>query len=438
MDHVDTLITARWIIPIEPLGTVLEHHAIAVRDGRIVALLPEKQAFERFAADARIDRGRHVVLPGFVNAHTHAAMTLLRGAAEHGRLDRWLREEVWPLEQRWVDAEYVRDGTDLAIADMVTSGTTCFADMHLFAEAAAQTAAAAKIRACIASPIVEIATSWAGSTDEYFDKGLRLHDEYRNDPLISTMLAPYAPWALGDTTLSRVQRLADELELPIMMHVNEAKSDTAIGSERTLARLERLGLLSPLLTAVHMVHVDEDDLERAAACGISVAHCPQSNLKLGNGVAPIAAFRKRGLNVAVGTDGAASNNDLSMLDELRTAALMANGTRREDDPQISAHEWLAAGTLNGARALALGDQIGSIVPGKWADLCCIDLHRPQTQPAHDPAAHVLYSASRDQVTDVWVAGRALLTDAVLTHLDLDDVLRRAQLWRDRIAGTKST
>ena len=437
MDHVDTLITARWIIPVEPATTVLEHHALAIKNGCIAELLPRDAALAKYSAARVVNLDTHVVIPGLINLHTHAAMTLLRGAAEHGRLEPWLREQVWPLEQRWLDAEYVRDGTELAIADMLMSGTTCFADMHLFADVVAQTAADAKIRACIASPIVEIATPWAGSTDEYFDKGLRLHDEYRNDPLISTMLAPYAPWALGDATLRRVQRIVDELELPITMHINESKTDNQAGSERAVARLERLGLLSPLLTAIHMVHVDEDDLERAGRGGISIAHCPQSNLKLGNGIAPTAAFREQGLNLALGTDGAASNNDLSMLDELRTAALLANGTRREHDPELGAHEWLAVATLNGARALALGDQIGSIVPGKWADLCCIDLLRPQTQPVHDPAAHVVYSASRDQVTDVWVAGRALLTDKVLTHLDLDDVLRRAQLWRDRIAGTKS-
>jgi 5-methylthioadenosine/S-adenosylhomocysteine deaminase len=438
MDHVDTLITARWIIPIEPFGTVLERHAIAVRDGRIVAVLPEKQALERFTADARVARDRHVLLPGFVNAHTHGATALLRGAAESGRLDRWLKEQLWPLEQRWIDAEYVRDGAELAIADMITSGTTCFADMHLFPEITAQSAAAAKVRACIASPILDIATSWAGSTDEYFDKGLRLHDDYRNDPLISTMLAPNAPWAVSDATLSRVQRLADELELPITMHVNESRAENDGTAERAFARLERLGLLSPLLTAIHMVHVNEDDLERAARGGISVAHCPQSNLKLGVGIAPLAAFREAGLNVALGTDGAVSNNDLSMLDELRTAALLANGTRRPEDPEIDAHEWLRVATLNGARALGLAEQIGSIVPGKWADLCCIDLHRPQTQPAHNPAAHLVYSVSRDQVTDVWVAGRAVLTDGALTQLDLEDVLRRAQLWRDRISGTSTT
>jgi len=432
MDHVDTLITARWIIPIEPFGTVLERHAIAIRAGRIVAVLPEKTALERFSANERIDRPSHVICPGFVNAHVHGAMALLRGAAESGRFDHWLKQQVWPLEQRWLDAEYVRDGTELAIADMVTSGTTCFADMHLFSEVVAQTAADTKMRACIASPVIDFATSWAGSTDEYFAKGLKLHDDYRNDPLISTMLAPYAPWAVSDDTLRRVQRLADELESPVTMHVNETLAEASQAEERTMARLERLGLLSPLLTAVHMVHVDDADLERAHNGGIHIAHCPQSNLKLGNGIAPIAKLRAAGLNIALGTDGAASNNDLSMLDEMRSAALLANLPMSA--VPSSAHDWLQAATLNGARALGLGDAVGSIVADKWADLCCVDLHRAHTQPVHDPIAALVYAVSREQVTDVWVAGRALLANGILTQLDLEDVLRRAEQWRERIHG----
>lgn len=435
MDHVDTLIAARWIVPIEPFGTLLEHHAIAIRDGRIVAIEPEKRALERFSAARLISRPHHVLLPGFVNAHTHGAMTLLRGAAECGRLERWLKTQVWPLEQRWLDAEYVRDGTELAIADMITSGTTCFADMHLFPEVVAQTAADTKIRACVASPITDFATVWAGSADECLHKGLKLHDEYRGDPLISTMLAPYTSAAVSDTTLQRVQRLADELDLPVTMHLNESPADNPPGAERSIARLERLGLLSPLLTAIHMVHTTDDDLERASRGGISVVHCPQSNLKLGAGIARIASLREHGINVALGTDGAASNNDLDMLDEVRTAALLANGTSQPDDAAITAHEWLQMATLNGARALCLSDQIGSLVPDKWADLCCIDLQRPHTQPVYDPAVQLVYSASRDQVTDVWVAGRALLEDGTLTQIDAADAMRRAQLWQSRISGS---
>lgn len=435
MDKIDTLIRARWLIPIEPLGRVLEHHAIAIRTGRIVAVGPAEELAAKFAADNLIDRPHHVLLPGFVNAHTHAAMTLLRGAAESGSFERWLETQVWPLEKRWVDAEYVRDGTELAMADMLTSGTTCFADMHLFPEVVAQTAADAQMRACVGLPVVDQPTSWAGSAGECLEKGLRLHDDYRGDPLITTSLSPYAPWALADETLLRVRRAADELELPMTMHVNETPRDAFHGEERTIARLERLGVLSPLLSAVHMIHVDEADIDACARAGLSVVHCPQSNLKLGNGIAPIARFSTRDLNVAIGTDGAASNNDLDMLDEIRTGALLARGVHSAHIG-LDAHEWLRFATLNGARALGLGDSIGSLTPGKWADLCCLDLARPQTQPVHDVAAQIVFSASRDQVSDVWVAGRALVSESQLTRLDQADILARAERWRSRIAGVK--
>jgi 5-methylthioadenosine/S-adenosylhomocysteine deaminase len=446
MQHVDTLIAARWVIPIEPHGSVLDDHAVVIHQGRIVAVLPEKQARERFTAAQFIERRTHVLLPGLVNTHTHAAMSLLRGAAESADFEQWLQHTIWPLEQRWLDADYVRDGTELAIADMLTSGTTCFADMQLFPEATAQVVAATRMRACIGLPVFDRPTIWAESADECLDRGLRLHDDYRDDPLITTMLAPYAPWAVSDATLARVRRTADELELPVTMHLHESRSEPKLGDERVLARLERLGLLSPLLLAVHMVHIDEDDMERAAAGGINIAHCPQSNLKLGNGVCPVNALRAHGIALTLGTDGAASNNDLDMLDEMRTAALLSSGLRPAasaaaaeesellEPPPMGAHDWLQVATLHGARALGMGDAIGSLLPGKWADLCCIDLNRAHTQPVYDAAAQILYAASREQVSDVWVAGRALVTQGQLTHIDLEDVLRRAQRWRQRIGG----
>jgi 5-methylthioadenosine/S-adenosylhomocysteine deaminase len=431
MEHIDTLITARWVIPIEPADQALERGAVAVDRGRILAVLPQAEAAARFTARQTIDRPTHALLPGLVNAHTHSAMTLLRGAAESANLTDWLQREVWPIERRWIDADYVRDGAELAIADMLTSGTTCFGDMHLFPEVVAQAASEARMRACIGLPVMEAPNAWAGSVSECLDKGLRLHDDYRDDPLITTALAPYAPWALTDECLLRVRRNADELELPMTMHVNELASQAEANGERTIARLARLGALSPLLAAVHAVHLSEADMEEAARAGSSVVHCPQSNLKLGAGVCRAGALTARGVNLALGTDGAASNNDLSVLDEVRTAALLARGVHPLDPP-IGAHGWLRAATLNGARALGLSETIGSLAPGKWADVCCIDLQRAHTQPVYDVASQIVYAASREQVSDVWVAGRALVQSGRLTSMDLDDVVARASRWRDRI------
>ncbi len=431
MEPIDTLITARWVVPLEPEpARVLTDHAVAVHRGSIVAIEPTARARARFAAAETIERPTHVLLPGFINAHTRAAMTLLRGAAESSSFDFWLNHQVRPLEQRWMDAEYVRDGTELAIADMLTSGTTCFADMHLFPEVVAQAASAAKVRACIGLPVADTPSPWAGSANECLAKGIALHDEYRDDPLITTALAPDLD-ACGDETLLRVRRAADELELPVTLRLIEERSLGSLGRNQVLARLERLGLLSPLLTAVHAPELDDGEAEQLSRVGASVVHCARSAMKLGLRECPVATLKAHIVNVALGTDAAACSNDLSMLAELRTAALTARGLSPTLSP-IPPHEWLYAATLGGARALGLAEVTGSLVAGKWADLCCIDLARAHTQPVYDPLAQILFAASRDQVSDVWVAGRRLVQDGRLTHLDVEDVLRRAQYWQGRI------
>lgn len=428
MEPIDTLLSARWIIPIEPAGVVLEAHSLAIHQGRIVAVLPTAAAKQRFSAQQEIDRPAHVLLPGLVNAHTHAASSLLHGAVTSSSFEHWAHG-VRQLQQRWVDAEYVRDGAELAIAAALASGTTCFADQHLFPEVVAQAAAEARMRVCVGLPIQDTPTVWAGSAGECLEKGLKLRDEYRDDPLITTALAPVEPAAISDETLERVRRLADELELPIYMHVNESR-----GSAPSLERLQQLGLLSPLLAAVHMVKLDSEDVERVAAAGASVVHCPQSNLKLGSGLCPVPLFKDRGVNVALGSGGV-SNNDL--LAELRSAALIANSMFPVATP-VGVHDWLQTATLNGARALGLAEAIGSLVSGKWADLCCIDLGHPNTQPTYDPASQIVFAVSREQVSDVWVAGRMLVRDRELTHLDTSAVLNRAELWRARIASAAET
>jgi 5-methylthioadenosine/S-adenosylhomocysteine deaminase len=436
MEAIDTLITARWVIPIEPAGCVLDDHAVAVHRGRIVAILPAAQARARFAAAATIERPAHVLLPGLVNAHTRAAMSLLRGAVESSSFDYWLNHQVRPLEQRWMDADYVRDGTELAIADMLTSGTTCFADMHLFPEIVAQAASAARIRACIGLPVADTPSPWAGSANECLAKGIALHDEYRDDPLITTAMAPDFD-SSSDETLQRVRRGADELELPVTIRLVEARDLGSLGHKQLLGRLEQLGLLSPLLTAVHLPELDDGEVAQLSRVGASVVHCSRAGLKLGLSECPVTTLKANRVNVALGTDAAACSNDLSMLAELQSAALTARGLTPAPSP-IPAHEWLHAATLGGARALGLAEVIGSLVPGKWADLCCIDLARAHTQPVYDPAAQLLFAASRDQVSDVWVAGRQLVQEGRLLHLDLEDVLRRAQYWHARIQESLHT
>jgi 5-methylthioadenosine/S-adenosylhomocysteine deaminase len=438
MEPVDTLVIARWVVPVEPAGRVLDDHAVAIRGGRIVALLPSAEARLRFDPQQTVERPDHVLLPGLVNAHTHAAMVLLRGRAENLPLGRWLRSTVWPLERRWVDPEYVRDGTLLAIAEMLRAGITCFADMHLWPDVVAQTAAAAHMRASVGLVVTESATRWAVTADEYIDRGMHLRDEYKGDPLIGTHFAPHAPYSASDATLTRVRRLADELDLPVAMHLHETAHEVEqslqVHGRRPLARLAGLGLASPQLVAIHMTQVAPEDMDTLAECGASVVHCPESNLKLGAGLCPVARLLGRGVRVALGTDGAASNNDLDLLAEARVAGLLSSGVAATPGDLVAA-DLLRMATLEGARTLGLGEVTGSLVPGKWADLCCIDLRAARSWPVHDPITAVIYAASAQQVTDTWVAGRQLLADDRLRYLDESAVLERAEAWRERLDAT---
>ena len=435
MQSIDTLVTARWVVPVEPDGRVLEDHAVAILGGRILAVLPAAEARARYDAREVVDRPSHVLMPGLVNAHAHAAMTLLRGRAENLQLGPWLREGVWPLERRWVGPEYVRDGTELAIAEMLRTGVTCFADMHLWPEVVAQTAAECHMRASIGLVVTEAATGWASTADEYIDRGMQLRDQYRGDPLLCTHFAPHAPYSVTDATLARVRRLADELDMPVALHLHETAWEIEESARRAglrpLARLAGLGLASPQLVAVHMTQVAPADLDLLAECGASVVHCPESNLKLGAGVCPLPDLLGRGVRVALGTDGAASNNDLDVLGEARTAGLLASGVSAKPGSLV-ASDLLRMATLEGARVLGLGEVTGSLVPGKWADLCCMDLRSPRSWPVSSVAAAVVYSASSSQVTDTWVAGRRLLADGSLIYLDEGEVLARAESWRMRM------
>jgi 5-methylthioadenosine/S-adenosylhomocysteine deaminase len=435
MEPVDTLVCARWVLPIEPDGTALVDHAVAIRAGRIVAVLPAAAARARYASAEIIDRPHHALLPGLVNAHTHAAMSLLRGRAEDMPLAQWAQDVIAPIERRWVDPAYVRDGTELAIAEMVRAGVTCFGDMQLWPEVVARTAADVHVRVSVGLVVEQAASRWAGSPDEYIEKGMALRDDYRGDPLVATHFALEPSHELDDATLMRVRRLADELEIPMALPVHESAGEVeaslARHGARPLDRLARLGLVSPLLVAVHGTQFVETDIETLAKAGAAVVHCPEANLKLGSGVCPTARLLARGVRVALGTDGPASNNDLDVLSEMRSAGLLAAGVSGRPGTVVAA-DLLRMATLEGARVLGLGETTGSLVTGKWADLCCVNLRTLGSWPVHDVAATLVYACSSRQVTDTWVAGRRVLADGTLQYIDEGLLFERAEAWRDRI------
>jgi 5-methylthioadenosine/S-adenosylhomocysteine deaminase len=429
---IDALIEARWVIPVEPLGVTLEDAAIAVHDGRILEVSPQASARERFAPRARYQCPRHALLPGFVNAHTHAAMTLLRGLADDLPLMVWLERHIWPAERKWMSPSFVRDGTELAIAEMLRGGTTCFNDMYFFPDVVARTAAEHGMRAVVGMIVVEFPTPWAETPAEYISKGLAVHDAYRDDPLVRMAFAPHAPYSVADATLTKVRQLADQLDVPIHMHVHESAEEVAQAGQRPLARLAELGLLTPALLAVHATQLEPEEIEQLARHGATVVHCPESNLKLASGWCPVARLAQAGTNVALGTDGAASNNDLDMLSEMRTAALLAKAVAGVP-AVVTAAQVLRMATLGGARALGLGESIGALTPGRWADIIAIDLSAARTQPLFDPISQVVYAASSEQVSDVWIAGRHLVEGGRLTRLDVGEIVARASAWQARVA-----
>jgi 5-methylthioadenosine/S-adenosylhomocysteine deaminase len=435
MKSVDTLIHARWVIPVEPANLVLERHSVAIQGGRIVALLPTDEAKRQFQPAESLEFASHALIPGFVNAHTHAAMSLFRGLADDLPLMDWLQKHIWPAEGKWVGAEFVRDGTQLAIGEMLKSGTTCFNDMYFFPEVAAHAAQEAGIRAVVGLIVLDFPSAWAQNADEYLHKGLQLRDGLKHSDLVTMTFAPHAPYTVSDGPLEKVAMYAEELRMPVHIHVHETAHEVEESMSRfgvrPLERLAKLGLLGPRLIAVHMTQLLAEEMVALATANASVAHCPASNLKLASGFCEVGKLIKAGVNVALGTDGAASNNNLDMLEEMHLAALLAKGVAG-DATAVPAAQALRMATLNGARALGLDSEIGSLINGKRADIAAIDLSGIDTLPLYDPLSQIVYAANRNDVTDVWVNGRRVLASRHLATLDPAALAAKAAAWRDKI------
>lgn len=435
--NIDLLIRPQWIIPIEPAGITLSGHSLAVSEGCIVAVLPNAAAAQRFTAQQTLDLPGQVVLPGLINLHTHAAMSLLRGYADDLPLMRWLSERIWPAEAGHATPDFVHAGTLLACAEMLRGGITTFNDMYFFPDAAASAARRLGMRAMLGIIAIEFPTRYAADADDYLAKGLEIRDTLGGDPLVGFCLAPHAPYTVADKTFEKIATLAAQLEIPIHMHVHETLHEIEGSMEkhgvRPIERLHRLGLLGPQLIAVHAVHLEAGEIDLLAHEGCHLAHCPTSNLKLGSGIPPLSAIEVRGLNFGLGTDGAASNNRLDLFHEMRHAALLAKGSSRNAEA-LDAHATLRAATLGGAQALGLDDRIGSLLPGKAADLCAVRLDEWLLQPCFDPASHLVYVAGREQVTHTWVAGKLAMCNGAPSQIDISELLDIAGLWHTRLTS----
>ena len=439
-ERCDLLIEAGWVVPVEPHGVVLEGHAVAVRGTRVAAVLPVAEARARFEPAATLSRPDAVLLPGLVNAHVHNPMTLLRGVADDLPLKVWLQQHIWPIEAAVIAPGFVADGVALAIAEMLRGGTTCCNENYFFPDVQAATYQRFGFRARVGLPVIDFPTAWARSDDEYFDRAGEVHDQWRDDPLVATAFAPHAPYTVSDANFERIRMLADQLDVPVHLHLHETAQEVeqsqAEFGQRPLARMDRLGLVNDRLVAVHMAHLTDGEIALCAQRGASVVHCPESNLKLASGFCRAADLVRAGVNLALGTDGCASNNDLDMFGETRTAALLAKAVA-QDAAALDAASALRAATLGGARALGFDHLVGSIEPGKQADLVLVDMAQVETQPLHHVLSQLVYATGRQQVTDVWIAGRAKLRDRQLVDMEEAALVSNARQWRETIAGIRA-
>ncbi|MCW8878089.1 MAG: TRZ/ATZ family hydrolase [Kangiellaceae bacterium] len=435
LPQVDQIITADWLIPMTEEDLWLDDFGIAIKGKKIVDLVAKDKVAEKYPEVKHLHLEGQVLMPGFINSHCHAAMNLLRGLSDDLPLMEWLEKAIWPVEAKFVDDNFVYQGTQHAIAEMLLSGTTCFQDMYFMPNQAAKAVQDSGIRASIGMVIVEFQTAWAQNAQDCIDKGLEVFDQFKHSSAICFNFAPHAPYTVAKETLEKVSMLSNELNVPVQIHVHETEFEVESFIKehgiRPLTRLKEIGLLSPLLNAVHMTQLNEGEIDWLAESGSHVIHCPQSNMKLASGVCPTLQLMQAGVNLAIGTDGAASNNDLDMIDELRSASLLSK-LDYLDPTSMTAYQSLYAATMGGAKALGLQDKIGSLEKGKRADFIAIDLNRIETQPVYNPVSQIAYASSRDQVSNVWVNGKQLLKNRQLTTLNSELILSNTQQWRKKI------
>lgn len=434
-ETVDLILLPRWILPIRPTGLILEHHALVIHQGRIIDLCPADRARQDYQARDTLSLPEQVLMPGLVNAHGHAAMSLFRGLADDLPLMDWLNHHIWPAESRWVSEDFVRTGVQLAIHEMLCAGTTTFSDMYFFPEVTAAVAVETGMRCQVAVPILDFPTPWGSGPDDYLRKGLALIDDYRLSERITVAFGPHAPYTVSDGPLSRIVTLANQLDCPIQIHLHETAFEVEDATrrlgQRPIVRMDQLGLLTPATQCVHMTQISEDDLRLLQRSGAHVIHCPQSNLKLASGFCPTARLLEAGVNVALGTDGAASNNDLDLWDEMRTAALLAKAVAG-DAAAVPALRALEMATLGGARALGLEGQIGTLEIGKQADCIAVDLSPLQVRPLYHLPSQLVYAARASQVSHAWIKGQLVLQQGIPTRIDTRQLRTDVECWQEKI------
>ncbi len=438
----ELIISARWVVTIS--GDMLEHASIVIDGGKIIDVLPDGGADELYTADTRVNLPEHVLMPGLINLHTHAAMTLMRGYADDLPLMDWLQNHIWPAEKQALSERFVRDGTLLGCAEMLAGGVTCFSDMYFYPQAAAEAVIQSGMRANLGLLVLEFPTVYASDADDYLLKGLEVRDTWRSNQLLTTSLAPHAPYTVEDRSFEKIVTYAEQLDLGIHTHLHETSGEIAQSLDkygvRPIQRLANLGVLGPSLVAAHCVHLEQREIEMLAEFGCHVAHCQTSNLKLASGIAPVVDLLQSGVGVGIGTDGAASNNRLDIFAEMRIASLVAKGSSG-DATALPARKALEMATIDAARALGLDDKIGTIEVGKFADLTAIRMTDAELLPCFDPISHLVYVAGREHVTHTWVAGELRYQklkgqDGIYANIEPSELKEIITVWHSRLTQHK--
>lgn len=435
----DLVIEARWVATVASQQPLLENHAVVVQAGIIIEILPIHNARQKYSATSLVCLDDHVLIPGLINLHTHAPMSLMRGIADDIALMPWLHQHIWPAEQTVVSDRYVQEASLLACAEMLSGGITCFNDMYFYPQATAVAVNQAGIRANLGLLVLEFPSAYASDADDYLQKGFAAHDSWRNNPLITTSIAPHAPYTVSNKTFESIITYAEQLSLSIHTHLHEtldeiSQSEAQYGL-RPLQRLAEFGLLGPNLIAAHCVHLLPHEIDLLAEYGCHVAHCPNSNLKLASGIAPLTQLLAKGVNVGLGTDGVASNNRLDIFAEMRLSALLAKGVSG-DATVVPAQKALAIATINAAKALGLEHKIGSIEVGKLADLAAVKLSDIATAPYYDPISHLVYACGREHVTHTWVAGELRYSNGVYANIEPNELKEIINTWQPKLKQHK--
>ena len=437
--QVELIIEARWLCPIVPKNTLLEYQSVVIQSGKIIDVCDTSSALMLYQANELVKLTEHILIPGLINLHTHAAMSLMRGLADDKPLMSWLNDHIWPAEQAVLSEQYVQDASLLACAEMLSGGITCFNDMYFYPQATATAANQAGIRANLGLVVLEFPTAYASDAADYLQKGFDAHDSMRGSPLISTCIAPHAPYTVSNKTFETVLTYAEQLGLGIHTHLHETRDEIEQSQAefglRPLQRLAQLGLLGPNFLAAHGVHLLDSEMDILAEYGCHIAHCPSSNLKLASGIAPIAKLLAKGVNVGLGTDGAASNNRLDIFAEMRLSALLAKGVN-EDATVIPAHQALEMATINAAKALGLDEKVGSIEIGKFADLTAVKLSEAGINPCYDPISHLIYTCGREHVSHTWVAGELRYSNGLYANIEPLELNEIIITWQVKLKSLK--